>query len=180
MGVGMAPIPTIEITLGVFKIGIRAAGVNRLNTYPGKSGSSTLFIRSDHRRRLVYSGRKHSHLWYWSSEVTRFSWVLLTWIANQDKPVDSHAFSISQDIIPDELPPKKSQTPVFSLVFSATHIRRCGGAGTPQRHRNGRPVAAPHAEPFRGRRDEEQHPPYCRPWTTARQETPGILRAPSV
>src|SRR5437867_1252894 len=32
MGAGMAPIPTIEITLGVFKIGIRSTGVNRLIT----------------------------------------------------------------------------------------------------------------------------------------------------
>src|SRR5437016_10291787 len=97
MGVGMAPIPTIEITLGVFKIGIRAAGVNRLNTYPGKRGSSTLLIRSDHRRRLVYSGKKHSYVWYWSSEVTRFSWVLLTCIANQSELSD--AFLNSPNIV---------------------------------------------------------------------------------
>src|SRR5437867_10746125 len=113
----MAPIPTIEITLGVFKIGIRAAGVNRVNTYPGKRGSSTLFIRSDHRRRLVYSGRKHSYVWYWSSEVTRFSWVLLTCTANQGKPYDACAVSVD---IETNSRQRSHRLRFFGLIFPAT------------------------------------------------------------
>jgi len=59
-GSGFRPKLTTDTTPGVFITAVRIRASNRQNTYPGNSGFSSFLIRSDHFRRVEYSGRNSS------------------------------------------------------------------------------------------------------------------------
>ena len=59
-GIGVFPTPTICITPGVIRTVKRLCGFIRQNKYPGNNGTSITFVRSDQRRVLLLTGKKHS------------------------------------------------------------------------------------------------------------------------
>ena len=77
------PTPTICITPGVISTVRRLCGFIRQNKYPGNNGTSINFVRSDQRRVLRLTGKKHSYPAFSKSRLVLFSLPVLTRIANQ-------------------------------------------------------------------------------------------------
>src|SRR5207253_2759229 len=72
-GIGVLPTPTICITPGVISTVRRLCGFIRQNKYPGNNGTSINFVRSDQRRVLRLTGKKHSYPAFSKSRLVLFS-----------------------------------------------------------------------------------------------------------
>jgi len=80
--IGVLPTPTIWITPGACRTGSRSWGFILQKRYPGKSGDSTCFTRSDQRRLVFASGSRHSNPLFSRNSLAVFSRLVLDWIAN--------------------------------------------------------------------------------------------------
>jgi hypothetical protein len=82
IGVGTLPTPTKWSTPGVTRSARRNRGSSRQNRYPGNNGNSTVWYRSQRRRRQRYRGKKASKPLLQAMLATSFSYRDFTRNAN--------------------------------------------------------------------------------------------------